>query len=348
MSIVGARPQFIKAAPVLRAVARRHRSVLVHTGQHYDPSMSDVFFQELALPAPDVHLNAGSGRHGEQTGAMLLGLEPAMTGVRPDRVIVYGDTNSTLAGALVASKLCIPLAHVEAGLRSFNRAMPEEINRVVADHLADTLFCPSDAAVKNLKAEGRDHGIHRAADTMIEALEEAVPRARKTSRVLEQNGVGDKAFVLATIHRAENTGDPSRLSSIVKGLAQSGETVVWPVHPRTRRALGEAGIGVDGLRLIDPVGYLDMVRLESAARLVVTDSGGVQKEAYWLGVPCVTVRDETEWVETVDAGWNMLAGADTAAIVDAIRGFRPSGARPKLYGEGCTADGIVDRLEETH
>jgi UDP-GlcNAc3NAcA epimerase len=346
VSIVGARPQFIKAAPLLRAVARRHRSVLVHTGQHYDASMSDVFFSDLDLPAPDVHLGVGSGPHGAQTGAMLIGIEQALAGVRPDRVVVYGDTNSTLAGAMVAAKLCVPLAHVEAGLRSFNRAMPEEINRIVADHLADVLFCPSDAAVANLAAEGRTSGVHRSADTMIEALGDTVPRARAKSSVLQRVGVSDKGFVLATIHRAENTNDPRKLGSILEALSQVTEPVVFPMHPRTRKAAGTSVDRLNGVRLIDPVGYLDMVRLESAARLIVTDSGGVQKEAYWLGVPCVTVRDETEWVETVSAGWNRLTGANADAIVAAVREFRPDGPRPDLYADGCSADDIVRRLEE--
>ena len=345
MSIVGARPQFIKAAPLLRAIAGRHHSVLVHTGQHYDASMSDVFFRELNLPRPDVHLDSGSGSHGAQTGAMLVALEQPLVDAQPDWVVVYGDTNSTLAGALVASKLNIPLAHVEAGLRSFNRAMPEEINRVVADHLADVLFCPSDAAVANLTAEGRTRGVHRSADTMIDALGEAQPRARRESTVLARVGVQEKGFVLATVHRAENTDDPRRLAAIVQALGQAGEPVVFPVHPRTRAALGAAVDGLHNIRLIDPVGYLDMVRLESAARLIVTDSGGVQKEAYWLGVPCVTVRDETEWVETVAAGWNTLTGAKTDAIVAAVREFRPSGPRPALYASGCTADDMVRVLD---
>jgi UDP-N-acetylglucosamine 2-epimerase (non-hydrolysing)/UDP-GlcNAc3NAcA epimerase len=308
--------------------------------------MSDVFFSDLDLPAPDVDLGVGSGPHGAQTGAMLVGIEEALAGIRPDRVVVFGDTNSTLAGAMVAAKLCLPLAHVEAGLRSFNRAMPEEVNRIVADHLAGLLFCPSDAAVANLAAEGRTNGVHRSADTMIEALGETVPRARARSSVLDRLGVREKGFVLATIHRAENTNDEQRLRSILEALSQVSEPVVFPVHPRTRAAAGHAMERLNGVRLIDPVGYLDMVRLESSARLIVTDSGGVQKEAYWLGVPCVTVRDQTEWVETVDAGWNRLTGADAGAILEAVREFRPDGPRPDLYAEGCSTEDIVRRLEE--
>ena len=344
---MGARPQFIKAAPLLRAIAQRHRSILVHTGQHYDASMSDIFFNELDLPAPDVHLGVGSGAHGAQTGAMLIALEPPLVDVKPDWVIVYGDTNSTLAGAVVASKLNIPLAHVEAGLRSFNRAMPEEVNRVVADHLADALFCPSDTAAANLSAEGRTGRVHRIADTMIAALDEAAPRARRSSTVLDRLGLKEKGFVLATIHRAENADDPEKLAAIVDALSRAGEPVVFPVHPRTRQALGAGAHGVRGdVRFIDPVGYLDMVRLESAARLIVTDSGGVQKEAYWLGVPCVTVREETEWVETVQAGWNTLTAANADDIVSALRTVSPPVSRPALYADGLAAAGIVTCLEE--
>jgi len=328
-------------------MARRHQSVLIHTGQHYDTSMSGVFFGELHLPAPDVHLGVGSGTHGAQTGAMLIALEPALLAAKPDCAVVYGDTNSTLAGALVAAKLGIRLAHVEAGLRSFNRTMPEEINRVVSDHLADLLFCPSGAAVETLSAEGRTHGVHRVADTMIESLNDAVSQSGDASALLERIGVAGKGFVLATVHRAENTDDPARLGAIVDALSRANEPVVFPVHPRTRQALDAMPSRPGGVTLIDPVGHLDMVRLERAARLIVTDSGGVQKEAYWLGVPCVTVRDETEWVETVQAGWNTLAGADSDAILSAIRFFRPDGPRPSLYADGLPADGIVSCLEET-
>jgi UDP-N-acetylglucosamine 2-epimerase len=347
LSVVGARPQFIKAAPLVRAIACRHRSMLVHTGQHYDANMSDVFFDELGLPAPDVHLGIGSGPHGAQTGAMLSALEPVMIETRPDWVVVYGDTNSTLAGALTAAKLDVRVAHVEAGLRSFNRAMPEEINRLVADHLSDLLLCPSDAAIANLKAEGRVRGVHRATDTMIEALTDATSRARAASTVLDRLSLAERGYVLATVHRAENTNSHGRLGRIVAALDALGEPVVFPVHPRTRRALADAGFTPGpAVTLLEPVGYLDMVRLESSARLIVTDSGGVQKEAFWLGVPCVTVRDETEWTETVESGWNVLAGTDTQAIIDAVRRFAVPATRSPLYGEGRSSQAIVHLLEE--
>lgn len=347
MSIVGARPQFIKAAPLLRAVARRHRSILVHTGQHYDANMSDVFFDELDLPVPDAHLGIGSGRHGAQTGAMLEAIEKVLIEQPPDWVVVYGDTNSTLAGALAAAKLGVRVAHVEAGLRSFNRAMPEEINRLVADHLSDLLLCPSDAALSNLAAEGRTQGVHRVVDTMIAALMEGAARARARSTVLERLDLAERQYVLATVHRAENTDSRERLAGIIDALNALDERVVFPLHPRTRQALANTGCATrDHVQLLDPVGYLDMVRLEQSARVIVTDSGGVQKEAFWLGVPCVTVRDETEWTETVEVGWNILVGTNSAAIVHAARHFSPPSARPALYGEGRSVDEVVQLLEE--
>jgi len=348
-SVVGARPQFIKAAPVCRALRRSgfHAEILIHTGQHYDPSMSDVFFKELDIPAPDHHLGIGSASHGEQTGAMLAAVERILLAERPDAVLVYGDTNSTLAGALAAAKLSIPTAHVEAGLRSFNRRMPEEINRVVADHLAALLFCPSENAAANLAREGITAGVHVVGDVMADALESVGARAAARSTILERLGLRPGGFLLATIHRAENTDDPVRLQSILTAFAGIPETIVFPVHPRTRKtlaALGDPHRALPRLRTIDPVGYLDMAWLERSARLIMTDSGGVQKEAYWLGVPCLTLRDETEWVETVEAGWNRLVGADTEAIVGAVAAFRPPAARPPLYGGTGAADRIVEIL----
>lgn len=348
-SIVGARPQFIKAAPVCRALRRSglHTEILIHTGQHYDPSMSDVFFEELNIPAPDHHLGVGSAPHGEQTGAMLAAVERIFLAERPDAVLVYGDTNSTLAGALAAAKLSIPTAHVEAGLRSFNRRMPEEINRVVADHLAALLFCPSENAAANLAREGITAGVHVVGDVMADALAAAGERASGRSAILKRLGLRPGGFLLATIHRAENTDDSVRLQAILKAFARIPETIVFPVHPRTRKtlaALGDPHLTLPNLRTIDPVGYLDMARLERSARLILTDSGGVQKEAYWLGVPCLTLRDETEWVETVEAGWNRLVGADTAAIVGAVAAFRPPAARPPLYGGVGAAARIVEIL----
>lgn len=344
VTVVGARPQFIKAAPVSRALRRRHVEILVHTGQHYDENMSAVFFDELDLPAPDHHLGVGSGGHGVQTGAMLAKLEPILQAERPDWLLVYGDTNSTLAGALAAAKLRVPVAHVEAGLRSFNRAMPEEINRVLVDHLADRLFCPSQTAVENLTAEGIRRGVQLVGDVMADALTEAAGRARQKSTILARLGLSSGAYSLATVHRAENTDDLGRLARILAALSALDETVIFPVHPRTRKALGALAGPGPNVRLIEPVGYLDLVRIAAEARLILTDSGGLQKEAYWLGVPCLTLRDETEWVETVRAGWNVLVGTHTEVILEKARTLVRPAARPPLYGDGRAAERIAASL----
>jgi UDP-GlcNAc3NAcA epimerase len=351
VTIVGARPQFIKAAPVSRALrSARHSEVMVHTGQHYDDEMSATFFEELGLPAPDYNLDIRSGRHGAQTGAMLAGIEEILSHEQPDWVMVYGDTNSTIAGALAAAKLHQRVAHVEAGLRSFNRAMPEEINRVVTDHVSDLLFCPSRAAVDNLVAEGLTVGVHLVGDVMADALADTIVRAQRSSTILERLELTARKYLLATVHRAENTDDSVRLAGILSAFNRVAETIVFPVHPRTRAAIGRLNGSVvmsDRLRLIDPVGHLDLVRLAQAARLILTDSGGLQKEAYWLGVPCVTLRDETEWIETIQAGWNVLTGACTEAIVDAVASFRPAVVRPVLYGDGTSAAQISSALGAT-
>lgn len=345
VTIVGARPQFVKAAAVSRVLRRRHAEVLVHTGQHYDQNMSAVFFEELGIPAPDVNLAVGSAGHGAQTGAMLAKIEDVLLAERPDWTLVYGDTNSTLAGALAAVKLHIRVAHVEAGLRSFNRAMPEEINRVLTDHASDLLLCPGQTAVENLAREGITSGVALVGDVMADALRLAVERADPT--ILATLNLAAGAYALATIHRAENTDDPARLAEILAGLAALEMPVIFPVHPRTRRAIAALGLEPPpGLRLIEPVGYLAMVALMRGARVILTDSGGVQKEAYWLGAPCVTLRDETEWVETVAQGWNTLAGADAARIVAAARRPRPDMPRVTLYGDGHAAERCVAALEQ--
>jgi UDP-GlcNAc3NAcA epimerase len=346
VSIVGARPQFIKAAPVSRLLRTRHTEVLVHTGQHYDDNMSAVFFRELGLPEPDYHLGVGSGSHGVQTGQMLATIEQVLLTEQPDWTIVYGDTNSTAAGALAAAKLQIPVAHVEAGLRSFNRGMPEELNRIIADHLASLLLCPSRTAVKNLRREGIRQGVREVGDVMAEILAFAVEQCRSRSDVLDRLGLVEREYLLATIHRAENTDDPQRLHAILAALDESREPVVFPVHPRTRKAITALRYTCRRtVKLVEPFGYLDMVRLQQSARLILTDSGGMQKEAYWLGVPCVTLRDETEWVETVDAGWNVLAGADRRRIVSLVRSFTPPSERPPLYGDRHVARRILRCLD---
>lgn len=347
LTVIGARPQFIKAAAVSRALARnfpRAREILVHTGQHYDANMSDVFFDELEIPRPDHHLGIGGGSHGQNTGRMLEKLDTLIMDEQPDWVLVYGDTDSTLAGALAAAKLHIPVAHVEAGLRSFNRRMPEEINRILTDHVADMLFVPTQVARANLRNEGiGDTKIHMTGDVMYDAALHYRTRARQPQWFAQ---LGVDAFALCTIHRAENTDDPGRMRGIIAGLEQSRMSVVLPLHPRTRKQLAQHGLGLpDTVHVVDPVGYLEMVWLESHCDLVVTDSGGVQKEAYFHGKPCVTLRDETEWVELIEAGANVLAGADPAQIRSAMERARNVGDTPKgLYGRGDSAMNILSRL----
>jgi UDP-GlcNAc3NAcA epimerase len=311
LTVVGARPQFIKSAAISHAIAAAAGSleeILVHTGQHYDPEMSEIFFRELGIPAPEYHLGIHGGGHGEMTGRMLTALENVIRRSRPKLVLVYGDTNSTLAGALAAAKLHVPVAHVEAGLRSFNRRMPEEINRVLTDHVSQLLFCPTAASVANLAREGIVHGVHQLGDVMHDATLLMAGLADKRSRILDQLELEPKRYAVATVHRAENTDSSQRLASILAYLQQVAREmpVVFPLHPRTRRAISRTDAGFDGLTITRPLGYLDMLRLTASAALVLTDSGGLQKEAYFHRVPCVTLREETEWVETVACGWNRL------------------------------------------
>jgi UDP-GlcNAc3NAcA epimerase len=349
LTIVGARPQFIKASPLSRELRRQHQEVLVHTGQHYDYGMSAVFFEELGLPAPDYELGIGSGPHGAQTGAMLAAIETVLMMERPDAVVVYGDTNSTVAGALAAAKLHIPVAHIEAGLRSFNRAMPEELNRVLTDHLATWHFAPSEVAQRQLEDEGIVAGVSVVGDIMYDAVLLHRERAAKCSPFPANVGLAPKAYYLATIHRAENTDNAASLARIVAGLNRLDRPVLLPLHPRTRKRLQEFGIEPGGnVRLIESVGYLDMLQLERSAACILTDSGGVQKEAYYLAVPCVTLRTETEWVETVAVGWNRLCTADPNAIVEAVRSMADAHVlpHPDLYGMGDSARRIVAVLSE--
>ena len=368
LTVVGARPQFVKAAAVSHAILAHNQrrpecaitEEILHTGQHYDHAMSQVFFDELGVPRPAVNLEVGSGLHGETTGRMLAGIEAEIVARKPDWVLVYGDTNSTLAGALAAAKLHAPVAHVEAGLRSFNRRMPEEINRVLADHVSTLLFCPTRTAVENLKNEGITQGVHWVGDVMYDAARMFGEAARKESRILETLAVQPKRYYLATVHRAENTDDPARLAGILEALKNLARhsAVVFPVHPRTRKRIEELGLSDGaaataaatanatagaGLRLIAPVSFLDMTRLEQDAALILTDSGGIQKEAYFHRVPCVTLRDETEWVETVEAGWNQLAGAAPGRILAAARRAAP-GRDIADYGDGSAAEKILEFL----
>ncbi|HET89828.1 MAG TPA: UDP-N-acetylglucosamine 2-epimerase (non-hydrolyzing) [Chloroflexi bacterium] len=347
LSIVGARPQFIKAAPVSRALRPAAHEVLLHTGQHYDYGMSAVFFDELHIPEPDYNLGVGSGPHGRQTGQMLIRIEEVLLQEQPDWVLVYGDTNSTLAGALAAVKLHIPVAHVEAGLRSFNRAMPEEHNRALTDHAADLLFCPTQTAVDNLAREGVVAGVHLTGDVMVDALFYNAALAEERSDVLARLNLTLGDYVLVTAHRPRNTDDPVRLRAILAALEEIARErpVVFPAHPRTRHAIEMLDYRPGpGLQIVEPVGYLDILALQKNARLLLTDSGGMQKEAYLFGVPCLTLREETEWVETVEAGWNILVGADHDAILRAAREFRPQGAPPLLFGDGHAAERIVNLL----
>ena len=354
VSIVGARPQFIKAAMVTRALqpVSDVRHIVIHTGQHYDANMSSVFFEELEIPNPDVNLGIGAGLQGAQTGRMLEAIERTLQDPRASMVVVYGDTNSTLAGALAAAKLHIPLAHVEAGLRSFNRRMPEEINRVVTDHVADLLFAPTRAAVENLVKEGfSERQIHLVGDVMYDAALYYGAFAERSSRILSSLGLEPRGFVLATVHRAENTDDGSRLKIILDALSEIAvETcVVWPLHPRTKAALIRERLldrSTSPIRFLDPVGYLDMISLEKNARLIATDSGGVQKEAFFYQVPCVTLRDETEWVELTRMGWNRLAPpASSKAVCETISSeWPPPGISTNPYGDGNAAQMIVDIL----
>lgn len=347
LTIVGARPQFIKVAPVSRALREKGGvdEVLVHTGQHFDASMSDVFFFELDIAAPKHHLGVRARGHGAMTGSMLQALEPLMEREAPDWVLVYGDTNSTLAGALAASKLHIPVAHVEAGLRSFNRRMPEEQNRIVTDHLSDLLLTPTDGATRRLREEGiPDARIVQVGDVMFDAALYYADRAAEHSTVLAQHGLEAGAYILATVHRADNTDNPDGLRAIVDGLeaVAAEHPVILPLHPRTRAAFRRHGIALARVRAIDPVGYLDMVALESHAALIATDSGGVQKEAYFHGVPCVTLRDETEWTELVDLGWNRLASPTRADIASEIRAaLGTTGGEGRPYGDGHAAEHIA-------
>lgn len=355
VTVVGARPQFIKAAAISRAARTMFSGeiseVLVHTGQHYDENMSGVFFDELGIPPPAYNLEVSGGSHGAMTGRMLEAVERVLLKEKPDWLLIYGDTNSTLAGALAAAKLHVPVAHVEAGLRSFNMRMPEEVNRILSDRVSSLLFCPTQAAVTNLQAEGITNNVHNVGDVMYDVALYYRDMARARSIVLDKLGIEIKDFALATCHRAENTDDPKRLSEILSGLVSVAQLmpVVLPLHPRTRKLLIDHGLGdrLEKLTVTDPLPFLDMVALEQSARVILTDSGGVQKEAFFYEVPCVTMRDETEWVETVDSGWNRLVGADAARMMSAVEeALSGKGVRElrQPYGDGQAAEKILTHL----
>lgn len=355
LTVLGARPQFIKASAVSRAIigVGGMQEIVVHTGQHFDANMSEVFFSELAMATPQYNLGIHGGRHGAMTGQMLAGIEEILLKEEPQAVLVYGDTNSTLAGALAAAKLHIPVAHVEAGLRSFNMRMPEEINRILTDRISTWLFTPTDAAAQHLRNEGaNDDRIIPVGDVMYDVALHFGARVKTTGGMLDRLGVRPGGYILATVHRAENTDDPVRLAAIVSALTRASRTVpvIWPLHPRTRAVLQRGrlldGVADSGVRLIDPVGYLEMVELEKHAALIATDSGGVQKEAYFYQVPCVTLRDETEWVELVESGWNRLAPPKDAELLSVAiqEALGTRGRAVSLYGKGDAADKIASRL----
>jgi UDP-GlcNAc3NAcA epimerase len=349
VTVVGARPQFIKAAPLSRVLRAKHTEILVHTGQHYDENMSDIFFTELNIPKPEYNLHIGSASHGKQTGDMLAAIEDVLIKEKPDYLLVYGDTNSTIAGALAASKLHIKVAHVEAGLRSFDRTMPEEINRVLTDHISDLLFAPTDTAIGNLKNEGITKGVHNVGDIMMDAVIYNANLSETNSKILSNLGIISKNYYLATIHRASNTDNIDNLKHIFAAFNQLNKQVILPLHPRTKGILTKNNINTNNIKIIEPVGYLDMLKLTKNAAVIVTDSGGLQKEAYILGTPCVTVRETTEWVETVSIGANKLAGTDASKIIELVNSFKNyTMPQVALYGDGKAAQKIINILEKSH
>jgi UDP-N-acetylglucosamine 2-epimerase (non-hydrolysing) len=344
ISIVGARPQFIKCAPLSRELRKSHQELLIHTGQHYDPEMSQIFFDELHIPKPDWHLGIGSGTHGKQTGEILARTEKILMRERPDLVIVFGDTNSTLGGALAAAKLHIPVAHIEAGLRSFDRTMPEEINRILTDHISDLLFCPTQTAIHNLAKEGITQGVYLVGDIMVDALRHNLEIAEIQSPILEKLKLTEGDYAVATIHRPNNTDVRKNLTSIIEAFGESGKTIIFPVHPRTKKYLREFGLWErlsGNIHIIDPLGYLDMLKLMRHARKILTDSGGIQKEGYVLGVPCITLRENTEWVETLIDGWNILTGADKEKILGALLTETRAKSNNSAFGKGDSAERIA-------
>ncbi len=348
VSIVGARPNFVKLAPVSEALRKRCDEVVIHTGQHYDYEMDKLFFDELQLPVPAYHLEVGSGSHGAQTAEMLIGIEAALLDEQPDAVLVFGDTNTTFAGAYAAAKIQMKVGHVEAGLRSFNRAMPEEINRVLTDHCSDLLFCPTETAVGNLATEGITTGVSLTGDVMVDALRTHIKMAETSSHVLDNLALTPREYYLATIHRPSNTDVERNLKDIIETFAEIAN-VVFPCHPRTERFLRQYGLweyAMSHLNVIRPAGYFDMIVLEKNAQLILTDSGGVQKEAYILNVPCITLRNETEWVETVEDGWNILVGNDRDKILNAVAQFSPPRAQRHVFGRGDAGTRIAATLVE--
>lgn len=349
LTVIGARPQFVKAAPVSKLLRKNNEEILLHTGQHYDENMSDSFFKDLNIPEPEYNLGVGSSSHGKQTGMMLEGIETAIMKENPDLVLLYGDTNSTIGGSLAAVKLHIPVAHIESGLRSFNRYMPEEINRVTTDHLSSILFAPTDEAVKNLENEGiPKERIFRTGDVMYDAFLYAKSNLDMKS-ILEKFNLKENEYVLSTVHRPENTDSRSSLKNLLDGLNGSPKKVVLPLHPRTRSFMEKYSFKKEvwnNIQFIDPVGYLDFIGLEMGAWKIATDSGGIQKEAYMAKKPCITMRKQTEWVETVNAGWNVITSYNTHKIVENLNNFNPDYEQPPLYGDGRASYQISKAIDE--
>ncbi len=349
MTVVGARPQFVKASALSRVLRNDFTEILVHTGQHYDETMSDVFFQELEIPIPDINLGVGSGEHGYQTGMMLIELEKAMLLKKPDLVLLYGDTNSTLAGALAASKLHIKVAHVEAGLRSFDREMPEEINRILTDVISDILFIPTETARGNLKKEGITNGVYNVGDVMLDVFLRMRERALSRSNNVFMSGLSRNDFSVMTLHRPRNTDNPEVLRTILRALMETEDIIAFPAHPRVRKNLASSGLMDEikntNIRLLDPLGYLDFVALMHYSKKIITDSGGVQKEAYFLKKPCITIRENTEWTETVFDGWNVLVGHSREGIIKAVNEFQPDEEQTEAFGDGNAAGKILKILK---
>lgn len=361
--VVGSRPNFIKVAPLIDEFKGidRLNYILVHTGQHYDYEMSKIFFEELNIPKPNYNLGVGSvphqnkygmgySSHARQTAKIMEKLEPVILKEKPDLIMVFGDVNSTLAGALVAAKLNIPVVHIEAGIRSFNKTMPEEINRLLTDHISDSLFCPTKTAVENLKKEGIKKGVYDVGDIMYDALLKNIKIAEKKSKILNGLKLKPKEYFLLTVHRASNTDSLENLKKIITAVGESGEKTIFPAHPRTKKHLKKLSLKIKNwkFKIIPAVGYLDMLVLEKNAKKILTDSGGVQKEAYWLKVPCITLREETEWVETVKDGWNILVGINNKKIKKAIKDFSPKNKQHDYFGNGKTGSKILKVIYEKY
>lgn len=352
VTIVGARPQFIKASAITHCIQQEFNEkideIMIHTGQHFDANMSDIFFKDLEIPKPKYHLNIAGVNHGAMTGRMMEGIEEIIVNEEPEMVLVYGDTNSTLAGALVASKLHIPIAHIEAGLRSFNRCMPEEINRVLTDHVSSLLFCPTDLAVQNLKQEGITDGVYQVGDVMYDVALYFADKAKSQSKILETLALAKKQYILVTCHRAENTNNSMRLEGILQALVEIAKDtkVILPLHPRTHKYIQEFGFEhyLKDLCVLEPLSYLDLVALEQSAAFILTDSGGVQKEAFFYKVPCLTMRDQTEWVETVELGWNRLVGASKEKILFAFENKVLGQLNAAPYGQGNSSQKIIKTM----